>query len=415
MFIVGLVVFTAASLWCGLAPNAGTLIAGRLVQGVGAALMVPQVLTGIQLNFTGPARGRAFAYYALSLAGGAVAGQVLGGVLLWADLFGADWRPLFLINVPIGAILLVAALRYLPVDHIDDRGPAKKLDLGGVVAILAAILLLVVPLVMGREQGWPAWAFAALAASVPALVLFVAVERRVAARGGYPLLNLQIMTWPRIAWGLVAQMAVQSSYFAVLFTLALYLQQGLGHSPLYSGLALLSWVIAFGVAGFGVRRVPKRWSPLTPATGYLFLALVYVLLSVATGLGVHNGVLLMTLLGLGGAGLGTGFNSMIAHLTASLPGRYAPDFSGIHSTVLQVAGTLGVAVWGTFYLSEAPDGGRDPATHAFSVVCAALAASAFVAAVAAYRSTHAREITEEPPAGERTARRQTVARADRSG
>lgn len=396
IFVLGLEVFTTASLACGLAPNATLLIVGRLVQGIGAALMVPQVLTGIQLHFAGRSRARALAYYAVSLSGGAVAGQVLGGVLLSADLFGESWRPLFLINVPIGLALLAAAARYLPPDRTEGRSGARKLDLAGVAIACLSVVLLIVPLVLGREEHWPMWTWLAMAASVPALALFVAVERRVSARGGYPLLNLRILTWPRMAWGLVGQLAVQSSYFAVLFTLALYLQQGLGLGPFYSGMALLPWVIAFGVAGFGVRRLPERYASVAPAGGYLALALAYAALSLIVGLGNHNGVVLLTLLGLGGAGLGTGFNSMIAHLTSSVPSRYAPDFSAIHSTILQVAGALGVATFGTFYLTQAPQGGTGPATHGFSLTCAVLAVSTLVAAAAAFRSAHAREIADEP-------------------
>jgi hypothetical protein len=150
------------------------------------------------------------------------------------------------------------------------------------------VLLLIVPLVLGRQAGWPWWTWAGLAASIPALALFVAVEKRVSARGGYPLLNLRILTWPRIAWGLLVQLTAQSTYFAVLFTLALYLQQGLGRSPLYSGLALLPWVAAFGVAGFAIRSLPQRYAAVTPAAGYLWLALVYATLSLTIGLGNHH-------------------------------------------------------------------------------------------------------------------------------
>jgi MFS family permease len=116
IFLVGIAVFTAASLACGLAPTVGALIVARLVQGVGAALMVPQVLTGIQLHFQGRSRVRALGWYAVALSGGAVAGQVLGGVLVAADLWGWGWRSIFLINVPVGIVLLVAAAIALPAD-----------------------------------------------------------------------------------------------------------------------------------------------------------------------------------------------------------------------------------------------------------------------------------------------------------
>jgi MFS family permease len=114
LFLIGLCIFTAASLGCGIAPDAIALIAARVIQGIGGALMVPQVLIGIQLNFSGEARARALGYYSVALSIGAVAGQVLGGVLVSADLFGMGWRPIFLINLPIGVALFAAALRFLP-------------------------------------------------------------------------------------------------------------------------------------------------------------------------------------------------------------------------------------------------------------------------------------------------------------
>jgi MFS family permease len=392
-FLGGLVVFTLASLACALAPSAGLLIAFRIIQAAAGAVMMPQVMTGIQLNFTGKVRVKAFAYYALSLSLGAVAGQVLGGVLLSANLFGESWRPLFMINVPIGILLLAMGVRLLPRDQPRTEN-AKRLDLAGVGLLLASLLLLTVPLVMGREIGWPVWVWLAMAGGVVVLALFVAFESRMKANGGYPLLNMQLFRWPRIAWGLLAQFAVQGTYYAVLFTIALYLQQGLGHSATYSGLALLPWVITFGIVGFAVRKLPQKVMRFIPGSGYLWLAIVYAALSLVVGTGNHNGPLLLTLLGLGGIGLGAGFNSILGHLTSSIPGRYAPDFSGAHSTILQISGTLGSAVFGAVYLTAAPHGGIGPASHGFSTVCAGLAALACVAGISAFMSTHSPVVTD---------------------
>ncbi|HVU92437.1 MAG TPA: MFS transporter, partial [Jatrophihabitans sp.] len=151
-FRYGLVGFTLASLACGLAPNTGTLIAFRMVQGAGAALMMPQVMSLIQRTFDGTARARALSLYSAVIAGGAVVGQVLGGVIVSADLFGTGWRPVFLVNVPIGVALSLLAVRDLPA----DRGQRNRgLDPAGVVTLSAAVLLLVVPLVLGHEEHWP--------------------------------------------------------------------------------------------------------------------------------------------------------------------------------------------------------------------------------------------------------------------
>lgn len=391
VFLIGLGVFTLASLACGLAPNAFVLIAVRVVQGIGAALMVPQVLSGIQLNFTGAARARGVGLYAMALSGGAIAGQILGGVLISANLFGSGWRPIFLINVPIGAILLVAAMRYLPTDH---GGNTKPLDLPGVATLALTLLLAIVPLAIGRDLGWPLWIWASVIASIPTLVSFVVMERRVARRGGYPLVNLNVLARPSVSWGLLATGSATATYFAMLFTLALYLQQGLGKSPLYSGLALVSWVAAFGIAGplLPKLHLSARASSLVAPIGYLILATAYLGICATLATGHTSSALLFVLLGLGGFGLGTGFAPMVAHITSSAPDRYAPDMSGLITTTAQVAAVIGVAVFGTAYLNLAPHSGphvaAHVATHAFAVVTAGFALAALLAATASYISTH---------------------------
>src|SRR5579862_1711659 len=177
MFLAGLVLFTLASLGCGLAGSAGLLIALRFVQGAGAALMIPQVLSLIQRTHTGPARARAMSLYAAVIAGGAVVGQLVGGLLISADLFGSGWRPIFLVNVPVGVLLLVAGTRALP----HGRGePGRTLDLPGLALLSPAVLALVLPLVLGQPEHWPAWGWVLMAASVPLVAAFARIERRAA-------------------------------------------------------------------------------------------------------------------------------------------------------------------------------------------------------------------------------------------
>jgi MFS family permease len=381
VFLLGASVFTAASLLCGLAPGPIVLIGARVLQGAGAALMFPQTLTGIQLSFEGAERARAIGLYAIALSSGAVAGQVLGGVLVSADLLDAAWRSVFFVNVPVGAAVIVAGARYLPPE---GRREARGIDVAGVATLSAAVLLVVVPLVLGRAEGWPAWAWVSMAASAPALAAFVATERGVRERGGAPLVNLHALAPRPVACGLLAVATAISTYYALLFTLALYLQQGLGHSALASGLTLVSWVAAFGAAGQIVRRLPPRFGPHVAPAGCLLLAGAYVALSASLLGGEPHEALLVVLLGVGGLGLGTQFSALIAHLTNAVSARYAPDVSGVTTTTMQIAGALGIAAFGTVYLSLAADG---PATHAFAVVTAAFAAIAVLAALLAAGAT----------------------------
>jgi MFS family permease len=380
VFVLGVTTFTIASALCGLAPTPAVLVAARVLQGAGAALMFPQTLTGIQLSFEGAERARAIGLYAIALSSGAVAGQILGGALISLDVAGTDWRAIFLVNVPIGAAVALAAARVLPAD---DERATRQVDVRGVATLSAAIVLVVLPLVLGRAEGWPAWAWISLAASAPALALFVAVERRIAARGGAPLMNLAVIARPAVSWGLVALLMATGTYYALLFTLAQYLQQGLGRSPLLSGLTLVPWVAAFGVAGQLVRRLPERLRPIAPSAGCALLAAAYVAISAAL-FGDRNGeVLLLVILAAGGLGLGVQFSALIAHLSNAVPPRYAPDISGVSTTLMQIGGTVGVAAFGTLYLGLA----TGDATHAFAIVTAAFAAAALLASVAAYRST----------------------------
>ena len=182
VFLAGLVLFTLASLGCGLAGTAGLLIALRFVQGAGAALMIPQVLSLIQRTHAGPARARAMSRYSAVLAGGAVVGQLVGGLLISANLFGSGWRPVFLVNVPIGVALLAAAgARALP----HGKGePGRTLDLPGLALLTPAVLAFVLPLVLGQPERWPPWGWVLMAASVPLVAAFAAAERRVAGPAG---------------------------------------------------------------------------------------------------------------------------------------------------------------------------------------------------------------------------------------
>lgn len=190
-------------------------------------------------------------------------------------------------------------------------------------------------------------------------------------------------------------MAATGSYYALLFTLAQYLQQGLGRSPLVSGLTLVPWVAAFGLAGQVVRRLPAHLVPVAPVAGCLLLTAAYAAIAAALFGGHQGEPLLVVLLGLGGLGLGIQFSALIAHLTTVVPADYAPDISGVSTTTLQIGGALGVAVFGTVYLGLVAPAGTDSttatATHAFAVTTASFTLVALVASATAYRSTRSRQ------------------------
>lgn len=380
VFLLGLQVFTVASLVCGIAPEVYSLTVARFVQGAGAALMVPQVLSGIQMHFAGRERVKALGFFSIALSGGAVAGQVLGGLLISADLFGTAWRPIFLINVPIGIGLTLVALRRLPADGVHDQ--RQSIDLRGVVTLSAAVLLVIVPLLLGSERGWPAWAWICLALSVPMIVLFEQGERRAAATGGRPLIARQVLRSSAVRAGLLAHGVTTAGYFALLFVLALYLQQGLGKGPAYSGFAMVVWVAAFGLAGPILPRLPERFGWM-PVIGCALLVVGYLAVLAYLLLGGRSGPLLFALLGIGGLGLGISSNTLIGAITSAMPTQYASDLSGVVATNAQLSGALGVAVAGSVYAALV--GGSTSPAGALSAVLAGFAGLALVGAGSALR------------------------------
>jgi MFS family permease len=384
VYLGGLAGFTLASLGCSLAPGTGALIGARIAQGACAAVMVPQVLTGIQVSFQGQARARALSVMVMTMSGSAVIGQALGGPLIAADVFGTGWRSIFWVNVPAGVAAFAGAAVLLP---RAGRDRPARLDLPGVGLLTAAMALLVTPLAFGREQGWPVWTWTCLGASVVAFAGFTAFEQRLAARGGDPVINLRLLARPAVAWELTANFARISTYFAMLFVLAQYLQQGLGRSATYSGLVLVSWVAAFGVAAPVTRRLPGWAAPFGGVLGSLILAAAFAAVSAAHA----PGPFLVVALGAGGFGLGMAFSSLLGRLTAAVPPDEAADLSGLINTSAQVAAVAGVAAYGTVYFALA----ARPA-YAFGVVTAAFAASGFAGAACSFLS--ARRRAAEVPA-----------------
>src|SRR6266566_314357 len=402
-YLAGVLIFTTASLACALAPDSQALIGFRLVQGAGAAVLVPQVFSIIQLNFTGPARARALSAYAAVLSAGAVTGLVLGGVVVTANLFGTGWRPVFAINVPIGIVLAAAVPRLVPPDAASPGGRAARLDLAGLAAAACAVLLIVLPLVLGREEGWPAWGFGCMAAGVLLAVCFVLIERRVAARGGDPLLNLAVLRAPALPSGLVTLAATQIAYGGLLFAYTLHLQAGLGQSALRAGLSYLPFAGVFGLAGYNSRRLPAATRRVLVPAGLTVCILAYLALAFGLhsagshGAGLHGGADALTWTGLAAVGLGLGL-SVSPLLTQSLthvPAARAADASGLLTTTVQLGQLLGVAAIGSVYLSRAGSGpGRAAASAAAmsGTACwlAVLSAAGLLAAAVMVRAARGR-------------------------
>ncbi len=349
----GLAAFTVTSLACGLAPSTWTLVVFRFLQGAGAALMTPQVMSMIQRNYTGAARARALGYYTAIIAGGVVIGQVAGGLLVSADLFGTGWRTVFLVNVPIGVALLLVGPRVLPRDRqTRAEMTLRGLDLRGLATLTPAVLLLVVPLILGHELGWPLWGWASLAASVLLLGAFAAVERGVAARGRRPLISGRVLRAPRLIPACAVLVFGPCTWGAFLFTTTLHLQGDLGLSPLKSGLAFVPCVTAFGAVGLTWQRLPARWHRRVIPLGFALASAGYLCVGPLAGGGVPYEVLTAVI----GFGLGV-LPIVITVALTHVPAEDAADASGLLLTLMQIGQVVGVATVGTLFLTMAEDGG----------------------------------------------------------
>jgi MFS family permease len=347
LFLAGLAGFTASSLICGLAPSAPVLLAGRLLQGATGAMMTPQTLQVIQQRFDGAARAKAVGLYSLVLSLGVLAGQLAGGVIVTT----AGWRWALLINVPVGLALLVAARRAL---KGEPPGHGRPLDLPGVATLSAGMALLLIPLLLGREQGWPLWVWPSLAAGAATLLLFARVERK-----DHPLLDLKVV--PEVARGLIAVSGVMGCYGALVFCLTLHLQQDLGYSPLRAGLAFAPYAAGFAVISITRRRIPS----IALGLGALLVALV-------PWSPVSELVLFAA-----GAGHASGFSPVLARTVASVKPAHAAEASSLLTTGALLAQVVAIATIGSLYLSH----GLKAAGVAIAAVSAVAAASQLSAAV----------------------------------
>ncbi|HZP49644.1 MFS transporter, partial [Actinocrinis sp.] len=380
MFQTGVIVFTLASLGCGFAPDTALLIAFRFIQGGGAAVMVPQIISVIQTLFTGEARTKALSTYGVVLCSGAVVGMVVGGVLVSANLFGSSWRPVFLVNVPIGVLLALAVPRYVPAD---TPVASRKLDVVGLITATASVFLIVLPLILGHEESWPAWTFVSIVVGVLLAALFVRIERRVADSGGDPLLALDVLRSNGLGSGISTLFCMALTYGGVLFIVTLHLQDGLGYSALRTGLTYIALSGTTGLAAYYWRRIPARLQHLIPPSAMTLCVLGYLGLALAVR-GGGAGTLLYVALAFAGVGQGLTMSPVMALSLVDVPLKRAGDASGLLTTTLQLGSVTGVAVFGSVFLSLARHSGPHPSASALAVtLTAGLATTAVVGTFAA--------------------------------
>ena len=357
LFLLGLAGFTLTSALCGLAWSPVSLILFRVFQGLTAALLFPQVSSFIQVLFPAAERPRAFGLQGAIIGLGVIAGPLLGGMLIDANLFGSLWRPIFLVNVPIGIVALVWASRVL---GESKSSQARGLDVPGVALLSLALVLLIYPVIEGRDQGWPGWLLTMLAMSFVVLGLFVLYQRRLMATGQTPLVQLSMFSDRSFAVGAVIAFVFQSSVLSYFVAMSLFFQVGLGYGPTRAALLLVSYQISIAVASLLSARLAARLgrSLLTLGTVLLMIGLTGTLLILhATALNYHGYELIPALIV-----SGLGFGCVVAPLQTVILSRVSPVYagsaSGVLATVQQVGSALGVAVIGILLFGHLASGAQ---------------------------------------------------------
>jgi EmrB/QacA subfamily drug resistance transporter len=362
LFLSGMLGFIVASALCGAAPSAMYLILFRVLQGVTAAAMMPQVLTMIQVSFPDH-EAKAIGMYGATIGIATVSGQLLGGYLIRQNLFDLGWRSVFLVNVPIGMAALLAGIPLLK----ESRNPAaKRLDLAGAFLLTLSLLALAFPLVQGREAGWPLWSFILLACFPICLAIFIIYERKLLENGKSPLLSPTLFRDRSFTLGISLILVFYAIASALFFTLAVMLQQGFGYSALTSGLTYLPLGVGFFLASLTSPKLLRRFGPAVLLVGAAVTVsgLLYTLEIV-----LHNGgnlvwSALWPSLFVLGIGQGTCAAPLIGTIMSKVRQENIGSASGVLTTTTQLSTALGVCFIGIFFYRALDSTAAQPDAHA---------------------------------------------------
>ncbi|MBT2211179.1 MULTISPECIES: MFS transporter [Actinomadura] len=356
VLLAGATGFLVASAACAFAWSPATLIGFRVVQGLFAAVMIPQCFGLIRDLFGARDMGKAFALFGPVIGLATILGPVVAGVLVDADLFGTGWRAIFLMNLPVGAYALVVGARVLPAPAGTDR--SGGMDVTGMLLGGAGMSMLVYPLVQGRELGWPAWSLALLAGSVPVLALFAVHQRRRGAAGRAPLLRLSVFANRSYSSGVLFVVVFFGLIAGFSLAAGMFLQLGLGYTPLHASLAMASWAVgAFVGSAFGSMAMNSLGRHVLHIGLTLMaagLAALYAVFEVAgTGLGAWH---LAAPLLLFGAGMGMIFVPLFDIIVAGIADHEVGSASAALESVQQLGASLGIAVLGTVFFGTMDSG-----------------------------------------------------------
>jgi EmrB/QacA subfamily drug resistance transporter len=351
MFLWGMAGFTFASMLCGLAQTPLQLVAARVLQGLLASAMTPQVLSIIQVSFPPREKGLAFAIMGAVVGIGSFIGNVFGGWLVDANVFGLGWRPIFFVNLPIGLCAMMAAWFLIR----ESKAPtATRLDGGGVLLSGLGLFCLIFPLSEGRERGWPLWAFGMLALSAVILWFFVRFEKLVKARGGAPLVDMELFHDRAFSAGLGAVMALFAAMGSFALTLTLFLQSGFGVSAAQTGVIFAPLPVAFLAASLWTVKLAQKIGPriLLVGMGLMLLAQSLMFIWIVLHGAALNPFTLMPIMLVYGVAQGTTVPRLMGTVLSNVAHDNAGAASGVLTTTQQVAFAIGISVIGGLFFSS---------------------------------------------------------------
>ncbi|MFF1623919.1 MFS transporter [Streptomyces sp. NPDC058272] len=355
LFLLGIGGFTIASALCGFAANPEMLVASRILQGGMAAMMVPQVLSIVHATFPAHERGKVFGLFGAVVGLGAVSGPLLGALLTEWNLFGLEWRPIFLINLPVGVVALFLGRKFIS----ESKAPrALKLDLVGVALVTLGLLMLLYPLTRGRELGWPLWGYVSMAGALVVFAALVAYEKRKTARDGSPLVELSLFKVKSFAAGIAVQtvFGVGLGIFFLVWTL--YMQIGLGWRPLRAGLTGVPFSIAVSAAaGMSVQLLVPRFGRKVLQAGALIMALgvlLYIWESDRYGMSIASWQMALPLVVMG-AGMGLIVAPLTDAVLSEVPREHSGSASGLINTVQQMGNALGLGLVSVLFYGQISD------------------------------------------------------------
>jgi EmrB/QacA subfamily drug resistance transporter len=402
LFLLGMVGFTATSALCGAAPNSMTLVIARFAQGLCSGLMLPQVLSIIQVSFPNRERPKAFAIYGATIGLATVTGPVLGGSLIKLNAFNTDWRSIFYVNLPIGLFALVLGL---PKMRESFAPKADRLDLPGAALVTTGLFLLVLPLVIGRQEDWPAWSIAMLVASVPVLALFFWFESRLTARpDSSPLIRTTLFRQRSFTVGLLISVLFFAGIPSFFFVFFLTFQVGLGYSPVLAGSVSLAFAVLVAVGSARSAAVAKRLGTWTLLIGTVLavVGMLGVMLTVRWAGAGLTGYDLLPALAVAGLGCGLFLAPCINIILAGIRAQDAGAASGVLSTVQQVGAALGIAVIGIVFFGLLRNGGAASSSVAMPQLRTQLSAAGLSPAqsdqvVAGFRTCFEDKVAQKDP------------------